>query len=397
MSAPSAVDARRARLRRRDLDLPGLPAGEEPRRRRAAGAGHDRARAVLAVTQTPSPARPSTRSEPAVDAHLAGAEHLDDVGRAVVPDLVAAAHPRHPRIGVERIELAGRGVSDGRGSRAAGGGGVPRGGGERLGRQRSAARRGAASSRSMNPVSSRPARNASSASSAARNGRLVCTPRISKRASASRVAGDGLVAGLAPDDQLGEQRVVVHRDLAALGHAGVDADARARRLAIEQQRPGLRQEARAPGPRRRRGTRWRGRAASARPARHGSGSPAATASCACTRSTPTTHSVIGMLDLQPGVHLEEVEPRVVAVALEQELDGAGVADSRPRAAAATAAAPIRARSAGVSAGHGRLLDHLLVPPLHRALALEQVHERCRGGRRRPAPRRGAGRSTSRST
>ena len=31
-----------------------------------------------------------------------------------------------------------------------------------------------------------------------------------------------------------------------------------------------------------------------------------------------------MLDLQPRVHFEEIEPRVVALAFEQELDGAGV-------------------------------------------------------------------------
>ena len=35
-------------------------------------------------------------------------------------------------------------------------------------------------------------------------------------------------------------------------------------------------------------------------------------------------SVIGMLDLQPHVHLEEIELRGVAVALHEELDGAGV-------------------------------------------------------------------------
>ena len=59
-----------------------------------------------------------------------------------------------------------------------------------------------------------------------------------------------------------------------------------------------------------------------------------------------------MLDLQPRVHLEEVEPRVVAVALDEELDRAGVdvadrARRRDRRAASAAS-----RTAGESAGAG---------------------------------------------
>ena len=58
-----------------------------------------------------------------------------------------------------------------------------------------------------------------------------------------------------------------------------------------------------------------------------------------------------VLDLQPRVHLEEVEARLVALAFEEELDGAGVAVAGgPRRG--HSCFPMRARSAGVSAGEG---------------------------------------------
>ena len=75
--------------------------------------------------------------------------------------------------------------------------------------------------------------------------------------------------------------------------AAVDAHAGPARLAIEQQRSRLRQELLLRGLPRRRGIRSRGPAASATACVHGSGSPAATRSCACTRSTPVTASVTG--------------------------------------------------------------------------------------------------------
>ncbi len=78
------------------------------------------------------------------------------------------------------------------------------------------------------------------------------------------------------------------------------------------------------GLRRRSGTRWRARAAPADACVQGSGSPLATRSCAWTRSTPVTSFGDRMLDLQPCVHLEEEEPCRLAVAVEQELHGAGV-------------------------------------------------------------------------
>ena len=121
---------------------------------------------------------------------------------------------------------------------------------------------------------------------------------IARRRASSRVVG--------LDDQLRQHRIVVHRDLGALADAAVDADARALRLAVEQDRAGLRKEAL---------RRILGvdaaldRVAALREAScvKGSGSPEATRNCACTRSTPATHFGDGMLDLQARVHFEEIE------------------------------------------------------------------------------------------
>ena len=94
-------------------------------------------------------------------------------------------------------------------------------------------------------------------------------------------------------DQLGQQRIVVDRDLAPLDDAAVDANARARRLAVEQQRAGLRQEAV-------RGilgvdAALDGVAAlrRARPAPRQRLAGGDDAAARCTRSTPVTHSVTG--------------------------------------------------------------------------------------------------------
>ena len=59
-----------------------------------------------------------------------------------------------------------------------------------------------------------------------------------------------------------------------------------------------------------------------------------------------------MLDLQARVHFQKIEPRVVAVALEQELDRAGV-DVADRAAGRRAPRRVmRARTAGDRRGAG---------------------------------------------
>ena len=78
-----------------------------------------------------------------------------------------------------------------------------------------------------------------------------------------------------------------------------------------------------------------------------------------------------MLDLQPRVDFQEVE---LAVGRQQKLDRAGVRRSRSPWPPRTAASVIAARSASSSAGDGRFFDDLLMPPLDRALALEQVHD-----------------------
>ena len=77
-------------------------------------------------------------------------------------------------------------------------------------------------SSSMKRVDNRPSRQRGEAINEARNGRLWRMPSITKRSSASAWA-----AMPTPDsdrsDQLGDHRIVVHRNFAALDHAGVDA------------------------------------------------------------------------------------------------------------------------------------------------------------------------------
>ena len=108
----------------------------------------------------------------------------------------------------------------------------------------------------------------------------------------------------------------------------------------------------------------------------------------------------GVLDLDARVHLDE---DVVAVRVDEELHGAGVlvADvpgelHRVRADALA--------EVGVEVRRGRDLDDLLVAPLDRAVALEEVDHvavrrrrgsapRCAAGRRPPARRTPSGRRT----
>ena len=75
-----------------------------------------------------------------------------------------------------------------------------------------------------------------------------------------------------------------------------------------------------------------------------------------------------MLDLQPRVHLDEVEP---ARLVEQELDRAGVLVARGQRRSRGGLAQCRAQLR-VQAGCRRLLDDLLVAALQGAVALEQV-------------------------
>ena len=72
---------------------------------------------------------------------------------------------------------------------------------------------------------------------------FVWMPRIGNSRSAHTRRADRLLARRARRDDLGEQRVVVHRHVAAFLDARVDANARHARFAVEQDAPGLRQEA----------------------------------------------------------------------------------------------------------------------------------------------------------
>jgi hypothetical protein len=77
-----------------------------------------------------------------------------------------------------------------------------------------------------------------------------------------------------------------------------------------------------------------------------------------------------VLDLQAGVHLEE---RRGAVGREHELDGSGPrVGHRPRGGDGGLAQP--GAQGLVDRRRGGLLEHLLVAPLHRAVALEQRHD-----------------------
>jgi hypothetical protein len=77
-----------------------------------------------------------------------------------------------------------------------------------------------------------------------------------------------------------------------------------------------------------------------------------------------------VLDLDPGVHLEEV---VVALGVEQALDGACIAISdRARRLDRDLADPFAQRL--VDCGRGRLLDELLVATLDRAVALAEMDD-----------------------
>jgi hypothetical protein len=181
-------------------------------------------------------------------------------------------------------------------------------------------------------------------------------------------AVDRLAAVAAPGHELRHHRVVVHRDGGALEHAAVDADAdpvgrpvredpaRRRRevlvgvLGVDARLDRVARDAQVLLP--------EGERLARRDADH------------------LLHDVdagdrLGdrVLDLDPRVHLEEVE---VPLRVHEELDraGAAVADRARRGdgGLAHALAPRGRHAVG-----GRLLDHLLVPALDRALALEEVH------------------------
>ena len=77
-----------------------------------------------------------------------------------------------------------------------------------------------------------------------------------------------------------------------------------------------------------------------------------------------------MLHLQPRVHLQEVEG---AVRRQQKLDRAGIAVADGLGGGDRRSTHARAQL-GIDGGRGGLLQHLLVPALHRAVALAQMDD-----------------------
>jgi hypothetical protein len=79
-------------------------------------------------------------------------------------------------------------------------------------------------------------------------------------------------------------------------------------------------------------------------------------------------SSVRVLDLNPGVHLDEIELAVLV----EELEGAGAAVADLAAGLGAALADLVAQL-GVEARRGRFFQHFLVPALHRTIALAQMH------------------------
>ena len=75
-----------------------------------------------------------------------------------------------------------------------------------------------------------------------------------------------------------------------------------------------------------------------------------------------------MFDLQAGVHFDEIEP----IVLVEELQGADAAVAHVAHRRHRALADVGPRL-GVEPGRRRLLQHLLMAPLERTIALAQMH------------------------
>ena len=175
-----------------------------------------------------------------------------------------------------------------------------------------------------------------------------------------------LLAVGARDDQLREHGVVVAGDLAALPEPGVDAHEWAGGLDVAGDAPGPRHEV-AAGVLGVDAAFDRGAARLDREA--GDRATHRDLELQGDEVEPRDHLGDGVLDLQPRVHLQEVE---VAVLVDDALDRAGVhvaglARERDR----RVGEPLAHRV--VDRGRGRLLDQLLVAPLHRAVALPEEH------------------------
>ena len=277
----------------------------------------------------------------------------------------------------------------------------------RLRRARRAARRRRAAAlaggNSRSPARARSARcrgrrwrTTASRPAAPRNSTLLATPTIRYARQRRRcMRASAPARSVAVDDQLGDHRVVVRRDRVALLDAGVDAHV-TRSPAAARGGRSVRSTAgsRGPDPRRRCAPRSRGPSIAELALRQRQRLAGRDAQLPLDQVEPGDHLGDRMLDLQARVHLHEVE---AAVRMGDELDraGADVADRlappRPR----RGPSPRGARR--VMPGRGRLLEHLLVAALHRAVALEQVDAVADACRRRPGSRCGAASVTYCST
>ena len=232
---------------------------------------------------------------------------------------------------------------------------------------------------------------------------FVDTPRMRNSATARRARPTAVGEVPAPAGELDQHRVEVRADLrTGVGGAAVEADAGAAGRAVGADHAGVRAEAvgRVLG-----GDAALERGAAQRDGLLGQaevGERLAGGDAQLRLHEVDVGDLLGdrVLDLDARVHLDE---DVVAVAVEQELDGARVAvadvPGEPHGVGADPLAQLR-----VEVRRGRDLDDLLVAALHRAVALEQVDHvavrrrrgsapRCAAARRRPARGTRSGRRT----
>src|SRR5579872_2269008 len=180
-------------------------------------------------------------------------------------------------------------------------------------------------------------------------------------------ARDGGVAAVAVRNHLGDERVVEGRHVVARVDMTVDADSRSPRGVPQPDGTGRGDE----------GlgvlgvdAALHGMAADLHVAL-GVGQPLATGDQQLRLDQIDTGDELGdrMLDLDTGIHLDEVELAVFEEELERA--GAAIADG---AAGLDAAVPHQLALPQRDAGRRRLLDYLLVSPLHRAVALAQMDD-----------------------
>ena len=224
----------------------------------------------------------------------------------------------------------------------------------------------------MSPVSTAPDANARCATTRFRKATFVATPTISYSSSASPSRAQRRMPILAVNDELGDHRIVIRRDRVAGANPGVDAHRgplgrtpQVRERADRGQEPALgvfRVNARLD----------RVTAELNRVLLLGQGLARGDPKLPFDEILAGDHFGDRVLDLQPRVHLHEIERAVARERVRgDELDRAGahVAD---RLCARDRGVPHRAAMLGVHERRGCFLQDFLVSSLHRAIALEEV-------------------------